>query len=70
MKIAKICEKICTVEKAVLTLYSQNSGICCGALNQRDGAVVQPVRILACHARGRGFESRPHRRGERRMSNC
>lgn len=28
------------------------------------GAVVQLVRILACHARGRGFESRPHRRGE------
>lgn len=25
------------------------------------GAVVQLVRILACHARGRGFESRPHR---------
>ena len=28
------------------------------------GAVVQLVRILACHARGRGFESRPHRRGK------
>lgn len=26
------------------------------------GAVVQLVRILACHARGRGFESRPHRK--------
>ena len=25
------------------------------------GAVVQLVRILACHARGRGFEPRPHR---------
>ena len=25
------------------------------------GAVVQLVRIRACHARGRGFESRPHR---------
>ena len=32
----------------------------------KDGAVVQLVRILACHARGRGFESRPHRRGERK----
>ena len=30
------------------------------------GAVVQLVRILACHARGRGFESRPHRK-ERRV---
>jgi hypothetical protein len=26
------------------------------------GAVVQPVRISACHAEGRGFESRPHRK--------
>ena len=25
------------------------------------GAVVQMVRILACHARGREFEPRPHR---------
>ena len=33
-----------------------------------NGAVVQLVRISACHAGGRGFESRPHRRRERRMS--
>ena len=26
------------------------------------GAVVQSVRISACHAGGRGFESRPHRK--------
>ncbi len=26
-----------------------------------NGAVVQLVRIQACHAWGRGFESRPHR---------
>ena len=37
-----------------------------GATN--NGAVVQLVRILACHARGRGFEPRPHRkRGESAM---
>ena len=33
-----------------------------GATN--NGAVVQLVRILACHARGRGFEPRPHRKEE------
>ena len=27
----------------------------------QNGAVVQLVRIHACHAWGRGFESRPHR---------
>ena len=32
------------------------------------GAVVQPVRIPACHAGGREFESRPHRWRERRRS--
>ncbi len=30
---------------------------------QLSGAVVQLVRIPACHAVGREFESRPHRRG-------
>ena len=33
------------------------------AVAKQGGAVVQLVRILACHARGRGFESRPHRKG-------
>ena len=33
-----------------------------GAAKQQIGAVVQLVRISACHAGGRGFESRPHRR--------
>ena len=29
--------------------------------NKNFGVVVQLVRIHACHAWGRGFESRPHR---------
>lgn len=29
--------------------------------SRNDGLVVQLVRIRACHARGRGFESRPDR---------
>ena len=32
------------------------------------GAVVQLVRIHACHAWGRGFESRPHRFIEKKIS--
>ena len=43
--------KSCRIEKSVLSLHSQNE----------TGAVVQLVRIHACHAWGRGFESRPHR---------
>ena len=34
----------------------------------RTGAVVQSVRISACHAGGREFESRPHRSGERKWA--
>lgn len=36
--------------------------------NSTLGAVVQLVRMPACHAGGRGFKSRPHRRGERKSS--
>lgn len=68
------CEKIWPFQKKVVTLHSQTGNNSAppashsdrGAIKQNNGAVVQPVRIQACHAWGRGFESRPHRRGERK----
>ncbi len=43
------------VQKKALHLHSQLRGC-------KDGVVVQLVRIHACHAWGRGFESRPYRK--------
>ena len=36
--------------------------------HSKNGAVVQLVRIHACHAWGRGFESRPHRKKKTLMT--
>ncbi len=43
-------------QKFVLLLYR----------NQKHGVVVQLVRMPACHAGGREFESRPYRNKERK----
>ena len=44
-------------------VVSRNLGIRISPeLIENIGAVVQLVRISACHAGGRGFESRPHRK--------
>jgi hypothetical protein len=56
-KIKKICIFYC---------YMRKRGYFCTTFSRRvlhfNGSVVQLVRIRACHARGRGFESRPDRK--------
>ena len=57
IKIAFFSQNIWSVQKKAVPLQPISEG------NQtyKFGAVVQLVRIHACHAWGRGFESRPHR---------
>ena len=49
--------------------YKKNSYLCnrnrerCSIRKMKFGALVQLVRIHACHAWGHGFESRTHRKG-------
>ena len=59
-KLQKFSANICTIHNIVLSLHTQKKTI---------GAVVQLVRIHACHAWGREFESRPHRIEKRLCQN-
>ena len=50
-------QKIWSYQKKAVPLHPLSKRKCDITI----GAVVQLVRIHACHAWGRGFESRPHR---------
>ena len=54
----KIFIKLLQIKKKV-SIFANAKGN--GRVSDKNGAVVQLVRIHACHAWGRGFESRPHR---------
>ena len=64
MKIYFFLQIIWSVQKKAVPLHSVSE------MNQdiTIGAVVQLVRIHACHAWGRGFESRPHRKEDVKAS--
>ena len=42
----------------------------CTRNQQMNGALVQLVRIRACHARGQGFESPTHRKSRSKGDFC
>ncbi len=52
--------KLLQIKENVLPLQPQSREIA-KLRNKNNGALVQLVRIHACHAWGRGFESRPDR---------
>ncbi len=47
------------IPRICLPLHPQSREI--AMIKKENGALVQLVRIHACHAWGHGFESRPHR---------
>lgn len=63
----KITANACGYENIIVPLRPQMRG---AFSLQCDGAVVQLVRIHACHAWGHGFESRTHRTIKRGISSA
>ncbi len=55
--------KVLQIQKEHLSLHTQSEMM---ATHKNTGALVQLVRIHACHAWGHEFESRTHRRNKER----
>ena len=61
-----ICPK--TIKKIVDDLQIVKNVLLLHLQTKQNGVVVQLVRIPACHAGGREFESRPYRKNKRTTS--
>ena len=65
MKNEKSLLKVWRVQINFLSLHSQSGRV---LRQKKEGALVQLVRIHACHAWGHGFESRTHRKEKESVS--
>ena len=60
-EVAQLGERLPCTHQVANSIFAFSTNLLVHIGNKGIGAVVQPVRMLACHARGRGFKSRPLR---------